>query len=162
MTNHLLRRCVDIVMFLALCFVAGTGWLIGYRLAPCSRGGDDGSTLWGLGRHDWGTLHLWAAYIMLALLIVHLFLNMSFIRNVVAAKSRLLLVAIVIAGTSIVLGFMVVPITIQQGGRKCGTTACPSVEDSFVWHDKGSCNAACQQAVEEAARRTEPAGKRRK
>jgi hypothetical protein len=89
MKDHILRRCVDIVIFQVLCFVAGTGLLIGYRLAPCSQGGDDGSNLWGLGRHDWGNLHLWLAYVLIGLLVVHLVLNFSFIRNVIVSKNLL-------------------------------------------------------------------------
>lgn len=136
------RRYIDILMFVVLSFIAGTGFLIAYRLVPCSRGGDDGNTLLDLGRHDWGSLHLWAAYTMLALLIVHLILNFSFIKNVVAAKSIPALVSIAVVGAAIVSWFALVPIDRREGGKRCGATECPSSGDSFTCPNRESYNAS--------------------
>ena len=134
-------------MYLALCFVTGSGLLIGYRLAPCSRGGSHGCTLLGLDRHGWGTWHLWAAYLMLVLLVVHLVLNYSFIRNVVAVKSRAILMALTLAGAAIVVWFAVAPVTVEEGGRTCGSS-CESGEEDFVCPRSASCGATCGEGEE--------------
>ncbi len=143
MKSSVLRRYVDILMYMAMCFVAGSGLLIGYRLAPCSRGGDHGQTLLGMSRHQWGEWHLYAAYLVLALLIIHLILNLSFIINIVASKSRLLLASLTIAGAVIVAWFLIAPLQKEPGGRKCGEGTCPSAGDStFVCPSSGSCPSA--------------------
>jgi hypothetical protein len=59
--------------------------LIHYRLVPGSRGGH-GLSLLGLSRHEWRAYHLWAAYLLLTLVLVHLALNFEFNKNVIAAK----------------------------------------------------------------------------
>ena len=53
MNKTIIKKYIDIIMFVTLCFLIGTGLLIEYRLIPGYRGGH-GLTLVGLGRHDGG------------------------------------------------------------------------------------------------------------
>lgn len=144
MRDSTMRRSVDIAMYLLFCFIVGTGLLIGYRLPPCSRGGDHGYTLWGLGRHDWGNLHLWVAYAFIGLCIVHLVLNFSFIRNVVTSKSRSLLALITLPGAFVVLWFLFAPVEHQSGKGKCETETLSPKKACFTCPGRSSCNAASQ------------------
>jgi hypothetical protein len=145
MRDTTLRRSVDIAMYLLLCFIVGTGFLIGYRLPPCSSGGDHGITLWSLGRHDWGSLHLWAAYAFLGLCLVHLVLNYAFIRNFVASKSRSLLAVIALPGAVVILWFLFAPVEHQPGRGKCETETLSPNKACFTCPGRSSCNEASQQ-----------------
>jgi len=130
MQNSTLRRYVDIFLYAGFCFVIGSGLLIGYRLAPCSRGGDHGQTLLGMDRHAWGEWHLWVAYAMMALLVVHLILNFKVVMNVVVSKNGLLLGILSGIGAVMVLFFLFAPLQKEPDGRKCGDASpcatCPS------------------------------------
>ncbi|MCD4728422.1 MAG: DUF4405 domain-containing protein, partial [Pirellulales bacterium] len=84
MNHNTLRKYTDIVMFLAMCFLVGTGLMIHYRLLPGYRGGH-GLTILGLSRHEWGFYHLWSAYLLIAMVVVHVVLNFAFVKNVVAS-----------------------------------------------------------------------------
>ena len=109
MKNKTMRTITDIALYVAMSFLAGTGLLIHYRLVPGFRGGH-GLTCLGLSRHDWGTYHLWAAYLLLALILVHLILNYAFIRNVVAAKKSWLVCVLGLLGLLLTALFLLLPV----------------------------------------------------
>ena len=114
MNNKTIRTVTDIAMYVTMCMVAGTGLLLHYRLVPGSRGGH-GLSLLGLSRHEWGTYHLWAAYLLLALVLVHIALNYAFIKNCIAAKRTWVLVALGLIGAVILSAFLLMPIE-RAGG----------------------------------------------
>lgn len=78
-----IRVVTDLLMYGAMCFVVGTGLLIHYRLVPGSRGGH-GLSLLGLTRHEWGAWHLWMAYFLMFLVLVHLVVNLTFVKHAIA------------------------------------------------------------------------------
>lgn len=125
-----IRIVTDISMFISMCFLVGTGLLIHFRLVPGSLGGH-GLTFLGLTRHEWGTYHLWAAYLLLFLTIVHLVLNFSFIKNVIAVKGAWIMFMLGMIGLVIALLFLLMPIerkndnTRQHGRRFLNTEANP-------------------------------------
>jgi len=119
MKPNTLRKYADIVMFFVLCFLLGTGLMMQYRLVPGYRGGH-GWTMLGLTRHEWGHYHLWAAYLLIALVVVHLVLNYAFVRNVVASRRNWVLVVLGLAGLIIALFFLLVPIERTEGGGHGG------------------------------------------
>jgi len=82
---------VDLSTFLAVLAVVVTGLILEFVLLPGSggRGGGPGKILWGLGRHDWGDVHFWAAVALGALFVVHVALHWSW----VCATGRRLLLA---------------------------------------------------------------------
>ena len=109
MRKTTIRTMADMAMYLAMSILTGTGLLIHYRLVPGFQGGH-GLTLLGLSRHDWGTYHLWAAYFLLALILVHLILNFAFIKNIIAAKKMWLVFVWGVLGLMITAFFLLVPI----------------------------------------------------
>ena len=109
MNNKTIRTVTDIAMFGAMCFITGTGLLIHYRLVPGSRGGH-GLSLLGLSRHEWGTYHLWAAYLLLFLVLVHMALNFAFIKNVIAAKRTWIVIGLGLIGAALFSVFLLLPI----------------------------------------------------
>ncbi len=115
MNHNTLRKYTDIVMFLAMCFLVGTGLMIHYRLVPGYLGGH-GLTLFGLSRHEWGFYHLWTAYLLIFLVVVHVVLNFAFVKNVVASKRNWILAVLGLAGLIILLVFLIVPIERTEGG----------------------------------------------
>lgn len=109
MNTKIARIVADIAMFAAMCFITGSGLLIHYRLVPGSRGGH-GLSLLGLSRHEWGTYHLWAAYLLLALVLVHMALNYAFIKNCIAAKRTWVVAVLGLLGAAIIAAFLLLPI----------------------------------------------------
>ena len=109
MNTKIARTVTDIAMFVAMCFITGTGLLIHCRLVPGSRGGH-GLSLLGLSRHEWGTYHLWAAYVLLALVLVHMALNFAFIKNVIAAQRTWIVIGLGLIGAAILSAFLLIPI----------------------------------------------------
>jgi cadmium resistance protein CadD (predicted permease) len=75
--------------------------------------------LLGLSRHEWGAYHLWAAYLLLALVLVHLALNFAFIKNVIAANWTWGAALLGLIGTAILAVFLLWPIG-QSGEDSTG------------------------------------------
>ncbi len=109
MNTKTARTVTDILMFGTMCFLAGTGLLFQYRLVPGFMGGR-GLTVLGLSRHEWGTYHLWAAYLLLFLVLVHMALNFAFIKNVIAAKKMWVMTGLGLAGLALIFGFLFLPV----------------------------------------------------
>ena len=66
---------VDVIAFSCFVYLAATGVLIRYVLPP---GSGHFSTIWGLDRHEWGSVHFWTAIVLLCTIAVHLILHWSF------------------------------------------------------------------------------------
>ena len=109
MNTKIVRIVTDIAMFGTMCFLAGTGLLFQYRLVPGFMGGR-GLTVLGLSRHEWGTYHLWAAYFLLFLVLVHMALNYAFIKNCIAAKRTWVVAVLGLIGAAIISAFLLIPI----------------------------------------------------
>jgi hypothetical protein len=89
-----LNFAIDGLAFAAFLFLMSTGLLLRYQLPPGSgslqgAGRGQGSdmrlvgTLWGITRHDWGTIHFWIAVFLLAVLGLHVLLHWKWIVCVV-------------------------------------------------------------------------------
>ena len=115
MKTATIRTLTDILMFVTMCFLTGTGLLLHFRLIPGFMGGH-GLTLLGLSRHGWGTYHLWAAYGLLFLVITHLILNFAFIKNCIAARRTWLVIVLGLAGLLIISVFLLLPIQRRNNG----------------------------------------------
>ena len=76
---------VDVFSFVALVLLTTTGVLMAYIIPP---GTGHGLTVWGLGRHDWGSIHLWIAFAFLGLLVIHLVLHWKWIVCMVKGRAR--------------------------------------------------------------------------
>lgn len=103
------RTLTDILMYGTMCFLAGTGLLLHFRLVPGFMGGQ-GLTMLGLSRHEWGTCHFWAACFLLALVLVHMAFNFAFIKNRIAARRTWLVIVLGLAGLLITFFFLFFPV----------------------------------------------------
>lgn len=68
------NRVIDFLLWISICLMIATGFILRYRLPPGSRGGR-GLSIWGWTRHDWGDLHTWISFAVIGLVIVHLMLH---------------------------------------------------------------------------------------
>ncbi|MGR9071793.1 MAG: DUF4405 domain-containing protein [Gammaproteobacteria bacterium] len=80
-----LNLIIDIAAFVGFLALTTTGTLMRYLLPP---GSGRFSTLWGLDRHQWGTLHFWIAVSFFAVLTLHLFLHWRWIANALTGGAR--------------------------------------------------------------------------
>ena len=119
MDTKRLRIVNDIAMWFVFCFMFGTGVLMHYRLTPGFKGGK-GLSLLGMSRHEWGEYHLWAAYLFLALLCIHLTLNFSFIKNAIAKRTHWRYILILGSGLIIVAFFLFAPVSKEGHDQKRG------------------------------------------
>ena len=102
------KKVIDLVLYLLFCGLAGTGMLLSYRLP---HGGGAGGTLFlSFGRHEWGEIHTWLAYLAVALLVVHLLSNWQWLVKVAASKHLWRLAAGVFTGLFIVGAFLLLPV----------------------------------------------------
>jgi hypothetical protein len=80
-----LNFLVDALAFAGFVFMVSTGVLMRYVLPP---GSGRRTVVWGLDRHDWGTLHFWIAAVFLAVLACHLLLHGRWIVSVLRGRPR--------------------------------------------------------------------------
>lgn len=78
MNKHLLKYCVDVLLFIDLCSIASLGFILAFVVPPGQRASGGAYFLW-LHRHAWGDIHLYLSVFLLVLLIVHLWLNWTWI-----------------------------------------------------------------------------------
>ena len=115
----LIRRVLNLLLYLSFCMMTGTGLLMAFRLIPGNRGGR-GLTVLGWTRHEWGDLHTWVAYAFIALIVLHMLINWAWLTKV-AGNGRLwpLLIGLA-AGILIIAAFLILPIKEQGRGRGRG------------------------------------------
>jgi len=111
---------LDALMFLCMSLVAGIGFLIKFILVPGSErwaryGRDVDLSFWGMGRHEWGTIHLVIACIGLGLLFLHILFHAKWIlatcKTMAAGRKRNALAAIIFVFLCLFL--MIVPFFIE-------------------------------------------------
>jgi hypothetical protein len=93
---------IDALMFIDIALIAGLGFLMKFVLLPgrekvLKYGANIDLFLFGLDRHQWGTVHLYASLTLLALLAVHILLHWSWITANLAHLITLRGVRIVVA-----------------------------------------------------------------
>ena len=79
-----LNFVIDALMFLCMTAIAGLGFLMKYVLLPgrestIKYGRRVELSLFGLDRHDWGAIHLYLGFMLLALLVLHILLHWQMI-----------------------------------------------------------------------------------
>jgi hypothetical protein len=80
-----LNFIVDYVGFTAFVLLMASGVLMRYVLPP---GSGRWSTVWGLDRHEWGSIHFWFAVGFLSILTLHLYLHWRWILTVLRGRPR--------------------------------------------------------------------------
>ncbi|MEQ8854811.1 DUF4405 domain-containing protein [Gimesia sp.] len=74
---------VDLMTAALLIVMIATGYILRFPLPP---GTNKSLSLWGLSRHQWGTIHFWASLGLLAFVVVHVCLHWQWI--VISVKRR--------------------------------------------------------------------------
>ncbi len=80
-----LNFVVDSVALAAFIFLVATGVIMEFLLPA---GSGHWTTLWGLDRHGWGSIHFWISVAFLAALAVHVYLHWKWIVSVVRKRPR--------------------------------------------------------------------------
>lgn len=124
---------IDAMLLLCIAAIAGIGLLMKYVLVPGYRRWEIYHRnvdlfFWGLGRHDWGTIHLVIGFVFLALLVLHVVLHWGMIvciyRKLFPNTVLRYIVAVVLICLAILLfafSFLVKPEVRERGfGRRHG------------------------------------------
>ncbi len=131
MDRSKLNFIIDALMFLCLMAMAGLGFLMKYILPPgrevVARYGRNLYLSWlGWDRHDWGNVHLYLAFALLALLALHLILHWHLIPGLFARlvpdprlRHRMTMVFVILGLLLIYFPFLITPDT-QPRGRGGG------------------------------------------
>ena len=75
---------IDLIAAALMVAMVATGYILRFPLPP---GTNKSASLWGLTRHEWGTVHFWISIGLLVLVVVHVCLHWQWI--VVTVKRRL-------------------------------------------------------------------------
>lgn len=123
-----LMRASNLALYLGFCALAGTGLMLEFRLPPGSRGGH-GLTVLGMSRHDWGAIHLWIAWGVLAITVAHLALNWAWLRKIAGYRRWVpLLGGLALGGLALTMPLFL-PVS-----RSAGTPAHDSQEQPALGH----------------------------
>jgi hypothetical protein len=76
---------IDTIAFIGFVLLSTTGVLMRYVLPP---GSGRFKTVWGLDRHEWGSIHFWIALVFLGILAIHLVLHWRWIVTFITARPR--------------------------------------------------------------------------
>ncbi|MCP4605852.1 MAG: DUF4405 domain-containing protein [Proteobacteria bacterium] len=87
-SNKSLNFTIDLLAFVLMFSMIGTGLVIRYILPPGSgsRSGGYGLLLWGMDRHEWGGLHFWISVGLVLALALHVALHWSWVCNFVRRR----------------------------------------------------------------------------
>jgi len=108
-----LNRLLDFLLWIAICVMLATGFIIRYRLPPGSRGGG-GMSIWDWSRHDWGDLHTWAAYTLCVMVVLHLVLHARWLWTAAYPRFKWPVIAGLIAGLLLAASAWLLPV--EKGG----------------------------------------------
>ena len=107
------KKVIDLALYLVACALTGTGLLLAYRL-PHGQGHAGRILFLGYGRHAWGEIHTWLAYVATSLAVAHLVLNWQWLVKVAASKKVWRLAVGVLTGLLVVGAFLLLPIDQHQ------------------------------------------------
>ncbi len=116
MNTRQIDRILIFFLWLSLCIMAATGFLLAFRLPPGSRGGG-GLTAWGWSRHEWGDLHMWNSYVFLALSLLHLAIHWRWFWYVASGRLKVFFLAGMIGGLIAVAAVLIIPVKRDPGNE---------------------------------------------
>ena len=111
------KRMLDLALYLVACVTAGTGLLLAYRL-PHGAGNANRVIFLGYGRHEWGDIHTWIAFLGIILVMIHLVLNWQWLVKVAASKHIWRLAVGILSGLIIIAAFLLLPVGSAERNRE--------------------------------------------
>lgn len=72
MNRSLLNLIIDLLAALAMLVMVATGYIMRFPLPPQTNRTHE---LWGMSRHEWGSIHFWASLVLLAVIATHVILH---------------------------------------------------------------------------------------
>jgi len=95
MTRNKWNVIVDVLAFVAMVGLASTGLMLAYRLPP----GYHQKGILGMGRHGWGDIHLYFAFALMGLSILHLVLHWGWMLRSIGKIALIVLAVAAVAAT---------------------------------------------------------------
>lgn len=120
-----LLRTLNLLLYLSLCAMAGTGLLLQWRLPPGSQGGKGLSSL-GLDRHAWGDIHFWIGFAFIIGCLLHLAIHWRWLTQIAAKARKSMLATGLLTGATIIAFFLFIPVEKQAGGIPLEPSRSPS------------------------------------
>ena len=121
MKKLIVRRVLNLLLWLSACFLAGTGFALRWKFphgAHRGSGGGGGLELLGLTKHDWSTLHTWVGVTFAVLVLAHLVMAWPWLKSAAAGRKRIWAVLAGLAiGLAIPVGLVLSPV---QGAGPVG------------------------------------------
>ena len=120
-TQTALRRVLNYILYLVMCFMIGTGFMLDMRL-PHGRA-NRGLSVFDMTRHEWGDLHTWAGYTLGVLVLAHLWLARSWLMNIAVKRRSAWMYAGLAVGLIIIALLLLTPVSQPssenaQGGQR--------------------------------------------
>lgn len=108
------NRILDFILWVSICGMLATGFIIRYRLPPGRQGGH-GLSIWSWSRHEWGDIHTWLAYAVCVFVIAHLVLHWRWLWNTAWPRVKWPMLTGLAVGVLLVLGVWLLPISGNTG-----------------------------------------------
>lgn len=121
------KRMLDLALYLVACVTAGTGLLLAYRL-PHGAGNANRVIFLGYGRHEWGDIHTWIAFLGIILVMIHLVLNWQWLVKVAASTHIWRLAVGLFSGLLIVVAFLLLPVERVERSRESDAVSTKGME----------------------------------
>lgn len=86
MSRTIANAVIDVTAAMFFVGMVATGYVLRFPLPP---GTNRLYTLWGLTRHQWGTIHFWISIGLLGILLTHVAIHWQWVVNVVGRRLRL-------------------------------------------------------------------------
>jgi len=83
MSRNIINIIVDVAAALLFLGMIATGYILRFTLPP---GSNRAFSLWGLTRHQYGDVHFWISFGLLAVLVIHLMLHWKWIVTVIVKR----------------------------------------------------------------------------
>lgn len=83
MKRSMINLTVDIVAAVSLLLMALTGFILRFPLPPTTNRTYE---LWGMSRHEWGTIHAWAGAWLIGVVLLHLILHWNWIFTMIRRR----------------------------------------------------------------------------
>ena len=115
MRSGFLARLLNLILYLGFCVLAGTGFLLAFRL-PHGSEAARGTTFLGYPVHTWAEAHLWVSYGVLVLLLFHLVLHWKWLVNVAGSRQAWRLAVGLLLGVAIIAFFLIYPLAPAVSG----------------------------------------------